>query len=172
MARSGARSGGAGGMAMQRRWLLGVAVGGAAALGLPGRTGAAAVAASAGAHPYGLIVLAGPDADPRSLRVLGMGGRVDVTDLSDQRVLAMFQAVAAAGQGVWLDLPSDGAANGSASAAVAVAQLILGGVLDACPTLRVGVAHEAGVLAMLTRAPNEYLRRFSFDRTAGPVLTG
>ena len=126
------------------------------------------------------------------MRGVYMGTNVNGHDYSEPRFLPIFKAVEAAGLPVFLHpLQTVGGARtkpyylgnligNPLDTAIAAAHLIMGGVLDACPTLEVNLPHAGGVMPILTgrwdhgrlvrpelahmqRAPSDYLRRFTYD---------
>ncbi len=123
------------------------------------------------------------------------GTNIAGLDLSEARFLPIWKAVEAAGLPLFLHptqtLPTprfgkfylNNLIGNPLDTAIAAANLIMGGVLDACPTLEVNLPHAGGVLSVLTgrwdhgwkvrpelkhmtRAPSDYLKRFTYDTIA------
>jgi aminocarboxymuconate-semialdehyde decarboxylase len=123
------------------------------------------------------------------------GTNIAGLDLSEPRFLPIWKAIEAAGLPLFLH-PTQTLATprfgkfylnnligNPLDTAIAAANLIMGGVLDACPTLQVNLPHAGGVLTVLTgrwdhgwkvrpelkhmtRAPSDYLKRFTYDTIA------
>ena len=129
------------------------------------------------------------------MRGVYMGTNIAGKDFSDPLFLPVFQAIEAAGLGVYLHpIQTVGGdrlrpyylnnlLGNPIDTAIAASHLIFGGVMDKCPTLEVNLPHAGGVLPILTgrmdhgrnvrpelrhmaRPPSDYLRRFTYDTIA------
>jgi aminocarboxymuconate-semialdehyde decarboxylase len=133
----------------------------------------------------------------RARRLPGMKGvyvgtNINGLDVAEKRFLPIWKAIEAAGLPAFLHplqtIPSPrlqpyyfgNLIGNPLDTAIAAGNLIMGGVLDACPTLEVNLPHAGGVLPILigrwdhgarvrpelkhmTRPPSDYLRRFTYD---------
>lgn len=129
------------------------------------------------------------------MRGVYIGTNIAGNDLGDKRFLPIWRAIEAAGLPAFLHPVQTIASprlqpfylgnliGNPLDTAIAAASLIMGGVLDACPTLDINLPHAGGVLTILTgrwdhgwrvrpelkhmaRAPSDYLRRFTYDTIA------
>ncbi len=135
------------------------------------------------------------------VRGVYMGTNINNLDLDDKRFLPVFKAAEQLGLPVFLHPQQtvggermkpfylSNLIGNPLDTGIAAAHLIMGGVMDACPNLNINLAHAGGVVPILvgrwdrgrdvrpelkhmTRAPSDYLRRFTYDTIAhsAPIM--